>query len=165
MGVAAVIEYYAFDAGRYCKEQARLVCKAFNRIGVRAWMQDITGWTKPATQQPEQPPKTIAPSHEAAQLAMMYYSNRSLDWYKATFCELLDLRDKVGTDRVIAQFSTRYNQQHTGATGLWLKWLEANYPQIYAHLHQSPQRHLSSSTTAVQPRVTNRFALHNQLVV
>ncbi|MEH2233902.1 MAG: hypothetical protein V7K71_30455 [Nostoc sp.] len=49
MGVAAVIEYYAFDAGRYCKQQARLVCKAFNRIGVRAWMQDIMGWTKPAT--------------------------------------------------------------------------------------------------------------------
>lgn len=55
MGVAAVIEYYAFDAGRYCKQQARLVCKAFNRIGVRAWMQDIMGWTKPATQLQEQP--------------------------------------------------------------------------------------------------------------
>ncbi|MBD2730229.1 hypothetical protein H6G96_28915 [Nostoc sp. FACHB-892] len=55
MGVAAVIEYYAFDAGRYCKQQARLVCKAFNRIGVRAWMQDIMGWTKPATQPQEQP--------------------------------------------------------------------------------------------------------------
>jgi hypothetical protein len=54
MGVAAVIEYYAFDAGRYCKQQARLVCKAFNRIGVRAWMQDIMGWTKPATQPQEQ---------------------------------------------------------------------------------------------------------------
>ncbi|NDJ25911.1 hypothetical protein GS682_30865 [Nostoc sp. B(2019)] len=48
IGVAAIIEYYAFDAGRYCKQQARLVCKALNRIGVRAWMQDITGWTKPA---------------------------------------------------------------------------------------------------------------------
>ncbi|WP_242062395.1 phage antirepressor KilAC domain-containing protein [Nostoc punctiforme] len=71
MGVAAVIEYYAFDAGRYCKQQARLVCKAFNRIGVRAWMQDITGWAKPATQQPEQPPKSIAASHEAAQLALL----------------------------------------------------------------------------------------------
>jgi hypothetical protein len=71
MGVAAVIEYYAFDAGRYCKQQARLVCKAFNRIGVRAWMQDITGWAKSATQQPEQPPKGIAPSHEAAQLALL----------------------------------------------------------------------------------------------
>ncbi|MFN6497949.1 MAG: KilA-N domain-containing protein [Nostoc sp. DedQUE01] len=79
MGVAAVIEYYAFDAGRYCKQQARLVCKAFNRIGVRAWMQDITGWTNPAAQQPEQPPKGIAPSHEAAQLAMMLGEFAGLD--------------------------------------------------------------------------------------
>ncbi|MFN6569896.1 hypothetical protein [Dendronalium sp. ChiSLP03b] len=63
MGVAAVIEYYAFDAGRYCKQQARLVCKAFNRIGVRAWMQDIMGWTKPTTQ-PQQPPAPALPPVE-----------------------------------------------------------------------------------------------------
>ncbi|AUB43471.1 hypothetical protein COO91_09652 (plasmid) [Nostoc flagelliforme CCNUN1] len=64
MGVAAVIEYYAFDAGRYCKQQARLVCKAFNRIGVRAWMQDIMGWTKPATQAQEQPTTPALPPVE-----------------------------------------------------------------------------------------------------
>lgn len=64
MGVAAVIEYYAFDAGRYCKQQARLVCKAFNRIGVRAWMQDIMGWTKPATQAQEQPSTPALPPVE-----------------------------------------------------------------------------------------------------
>ncbi|MCC5633268.1 hypothetical protein LC613_37935 [Nostoc sphaeroides CHAB 2801] len=64
MGVAAVIEYYAFDAGRYCKQQARLVCKAFNRIGVRAWMQDIMGWTKPTTQPQEQPSTPALPPVE-----------------------------------------------------------------------------------------------------
>ncbi|WP_375507101.1 hypothetical protein [uncultured Nostoc sp.] len=64
MGVAAVIEYYAFDAGRHCKQQARLVCKAFNRIGVRAWMQDIMGWTKPATQPQEQPSTPALPPVE-----------------------------------------------------------------------------------------------------
>ncbi|MHC5821584.1 MAG: hypothetical protein ACYT04_38375 [Nostoc sp.] len=64
MGVAAVIEYYAFDAGRYCKQQARLVCKAFNRIGVRAWMQEIMGWTKPATQPQEQPSTPALPPVE-----------------------------------------------------------------------------------------------------
>jgi hypothetical protein len=46
--LAIILEYYAFDAGRYCNPQARLVCRSFNAIGVRAWMQDITGWTKPA---------------------------------------------------------------------------------------------------------------------
>ncbi|MFN6538844.1 MAG: hypothetical protein RM021_021160 [Nostoc sp. EkiNYC01] len=65
-----------------------------------------------------------------------YYSNRSVEWHKATFCELLDLGDKVGIDRAIAQFSTRYDQQHTGATDGWLNWLQINYPQMYAHLHQ-----------------------------
>ncbi|MEJ6484849.1 hypothetical protein N0Y54_26620 [Nostoc punctiforme UO1] len=45
----------------YCKQQARLVCKAFNRIGVRTWMQDIMGWTKPATQPQEQPPTPALP--------------------------------------------------------------------------------------------------------
>lgn len=64
MGVAAVIEYYAFDAGRYCKQQARLVCKAFNRIGVRAWMQEIMGWTKPTTQPQEQPSTPALPPVE-----------------------------------------------------------------------------------------------------
>ena len=48
--VAVILEYYAFDAGRYRKEQAALVCRAFLRIGIRAWMQDITGYKKPETQ-------------------------------------------------------------------------------------------------------------------
>jgi hypothetical protein len=57
IGLAAILEYYAYDAGRYCKKQARLVCKAFNRIGIRAWMQDIKGWSKPNQHnQPEQSP-------------------------------------------------------------------------------------------------------------
>jgi hypothetical protein len=66
-----------------------------------------------------------------------YYSNRSLDWHKATFCELLDLADRIGKDHALAQFTTRYDQQDKGATDKWLEWLETNYPQIYAHLHQS----------------------------
>lgn len=64
MAVAAILEYYAFDAGRYCKQQARLVCKAFNRVGVRAWMQEITGWIKTPMQQPEQTPTPALPPVE-----------------------------------------------------------------------------------------------------
>ncbi|WP_341531678.1 hypothetical protein WKK05_38855 (plasmid) [Nostoc sp. UHCC 0302] len=48
---AIVLEYYAYDAGRYCTKQARLVCRSFNTIGIRAWIQDKLGWTKPAAQQ------------------------------------------------------------------------------------------------------------------
>ncbi|BAY42028.1 hypothetical protein NIES2111_64240 (plasmid) [Nostoc sp. NIES-2111] len=65
-----------------------------------------------------------------------YYSNRSLDWHKGTFNELLDLADRVGQENAIAQFTTRYDQQHTGATANWLNWLEANHPQMYSYLHQ-----------------------------
>lgn len=65
-----------------------------------------------------------------------YFSNRSLDWHKATFCELLDLADRIGTDHALAQFTTRYDQQHTGATDKWLEWLKLTHPKIYAHLHQ-----------------------------
>ena len=39
-----IIEYYAFDAGRHCKEQARLVYRAFAAIGFRTWIQSELGW-------------------------------------------------------------------------------------------------------------------------
>ncbi|MEG4406404.1 hypothetical protein [Microcoleus sp. MON2_D5] len=42
-----IIEYYAFDAGRYCTEQARLVYRTFAAIGFRIWVQSELGW-KPA---------------------------------------------------------------------------------------------------------------------
>ncbi|AUB43374.1 DNA-damage-inducible protein D (plasmid) [Nostoc flagelliforme CCNUN1] len=47
--IAIILEYYAYDAGRYCTLQARLVCRSFNTIGIRAWIQDKLGWTKPVT--------------------------------------------------------------------------------------------------------------------
>ncbi|MFN6498723.1 MAG: hypothetical protein RMX65_017220 [Nostoc sp. DedQUE01] len=64
-----------------------------------------------------------------------YYSNRSLEWHKATFCELLDLGDKVGIESAIASFSIRYDQQRTGATHKWLDWLKLTQPTMYAYLH------------------------------
>ncbi|MCC5618870.1 hypothetical protein LC605_28060 [Nostoc sp. CHAB 5836] len=49
IAIAIILEYYAYDAGRYCTLQARLVCRSFNTIGIRAWIQDKLGWTKPAS--------------------------------------------------------------------------------------------------------------------
>ncbi|MCC5639771.1 hypothetical protein LC593_28885 [Nostoc sp. CHAB 5844] len=49
IAIAIILEYYAFDAGRYCSAQARLVCRSFNTIGIRAWIQEKLGWTKPTT--------------------------------------------------------------------------------------------------------------------
>ncbi|MBD2536636.1 hypothetical protein H6G97_48255 [Nostoc flagelliforme FACHB-838] len=49
VAIAIILEYYAYEAGRYCTKQARLVCRSFNTIGIRAWIQDLLGWTKPTS--------------------------------------------------------------------------------------------------------------------
>ena len=64
LAVAAILHYYGFEAGKRCTQQARLACEAFESIGVRAWMQDIMGWTKPATQPQEQPSTPALPPVE-----------------------------------------------------------------------------------------------------
>jgi putative hemolysin len=48
--ISIILEYYAFDAGRYCTEQARLACKAFMSIGIRTWMQQIKGWQQTSSE-------------------------------------------------------------------------------------------------------------------
>ncbi|BBD70081.1 hypothetical protein NIES4072_64610 [Nostoc commune NIES-4072] len=49
VAIAIILEYYAYEAGRYCTKQARLICRSFNTIGIRAWIQNKLGWTKPAS--------------------------------------------------------------------------------------------------------------------
>ena len=44
--VALIIEYYAFEAGRYCTKQAKLVFRAFATVGFRVWAQQQLGWQK-----------------------------------------------------------------------------------------------------------------------
>ncbi len=47
--VASIIEYYAFEAGRYCTEQAKLVFRSFAAIGFRVWAQQQLGWQEKST--------------------------------------------------------------------------------------------------------------------
>jgi hypothetical protein len=47
-----IIEYYAMDAGRYCKPQAKAVYRAFSAIGLRSWVQSELGW-KPQKREPQ----------------------------------------------------------------------------------------------------------------
>ncbi len=42
--VASIIEYYTFEAGRYCTKQAKLVFRAFATVGFRVWTQQQLGW-------------------------------------------------------------------------------------------------------------------------
>ncbi len=49
LAVATILHYYAYEAGKRCTAQAKLVCEAFESIGVRTWMRNITGWNKPVS--------------------------------------------------------------------------------------------------------------------
>jgi hypothetical protein len=68
IAVGIILNYYAYLAGRYCTQQARLVCEAFGTIGVRAWIQDALGWTRPSQQnntpQSQQPTAPFLPPVE-----------------------------------------------------------------------------------------------------
>ncbi|MCC5659189.1 hypothetical protein LC608_19835 [Nostoc sp. XA010] len=64
VAVATILHYYGYEAGKRCTAQAKLACEAFESIGVRAWIQDLLGWTKPATQPPVQPPAPALPPVE-----------------------------------------------------------------------------------------------------
>ncbi|MCH2232381.1 MAG: hypothetical protein MK105_18745 [Crocinitomicaceae bacterium] len=39
VALSVILEFYSFDAGARCTQQARLVYKAFASIGIRAWLQ------------------------------------------------------------------------------------------------------------------------------
>jgi hypothetical protein len=47
IALSSIIEYYAFEAGRYCTEQALRIYRMFAAIGVRAWIQSELGWKPP----------------------------------------------------------------------------------------------------------------------
>ena len=47
IALSTIIEYYAFEAGRYCTEQALRIYRMFAAIGVRAWIQSELGWKPP----------------------------------------------------------------------------------------------------------------------
>ncbi len=39
VALSLILEFYSFDAGARCTEQARLVYKAFASVGIRTWLQ------------------------------------------------------------------------------------------------------------------------------
>ncbi len=58
--IAIILDYYAYEARRYCTLQARLVCKSFNVIGIRVWIQDLLGWAKTPSPNPAPQPISLA---------------------------------------------------------------------------------------------------------
>ena len=85
IAIAIILEYYGYDAGRYCTEQARKCCRAFRAIGVRHWMQQIVGWTQQSSQ--TQANSISTAFKEAVKLAATINRTSTLD--KATRLHLI----------------------------------------------------------------------------
>lgn len=49
LAIASILEYYAFEAGRYCSDNAKIVYRAFARMGIRTWMQRLVNWQPQGT--------------------------------------------------------------------------------------------------------------------
>ncbi|MGF2037247.1 MAG: hypothetical protein RMZ43_018325 [Nostoc sp. CmiVER01] len=117
------------------QEKIPTVLKSIGNLeSSKAGLEELMGYWS----QVFQPETTSSPTKQEKldeKQPIGYFANRSLDWHKATFCELLDLGDRQGAEQAIASFRTRYDQESTGATDGWLNWLSLNYPQIYAHLY------------------------------
>jgi hypothetical protein len=78
IAIASIAHYYAYEAGRYCTSQAKLVCKAFTAIGIRAWMQQVAGWSTPNSHAPKTPSLSPSPQ-DIAQLYDLILGNTNLD--------------------------------------------------------------------------------------
>lgn len=51
--LALILEYYAYETQeRYRSQQAKLCCRAFNSIGIRAWVHQSIGWEPQAIDSP-----------------------------------------------------------------------------------------------------------------
>jgi hypothetical protein len=116
MAIGIILHYYAYEAGRYCSEQALLVCEAFGTIGVRAWMQDVLGWTKP-TQQPEQPPIPALPPVEQ-RLKTLVEAMKTLA--ELTGGRLNPYMEQQMNDYATNLFADHNRQSLTGTQEKWL---------------------------------------------
>ena len=61
LALAVILEYYAFDVGKRCTEQAKQCFSVFAAIGIRAWMQDLKGYVKPSSHPTPKPQPQTKP--------------------------------------------------------------------------------------------------------
>ncbi|YAF99003.1 MAG: hypothetical protein AB3A66_28825 (plasmid) [Nodularia sp. CChRGM 3473] len=121
IAIGIILHYYGYEAGRYCTQQAKLVCQAFGTIGVRAWMQDALGWTKPTqqnqTQQPEQTPTLVLPPVEQ-RLKTLVEAMKTLA--ELTGGRLNPYMEQQMTDYAVNLFADHNRKALTGTEEKWL---------------------------------------------
>ncbi len=121
MAIGIILHYYAYEAGRYCTKQAKLVCQAFGTIGVRAWMQDALGWSKTPQNNPNfqssQPPAPALPPVEQ-RLKTLVEAMKTLA--QLTGGRLNPYIEQQITDYAANLFAEHNRQTLTGTQEKWL---------------------------------------------
>lgn len=56
-----IVEYYAFDAGKRCKEKAKDVYRILGKVGIRVFSLSVTGHNLEVKETVKQEPKVISP--------------------------------------------------------------------------------------------------------
>jgi hypothetical protein len=88
VAITTILEYYTFDAGARCTEQAKRVYKLVANVGLRVVMQKAVNW------QPTEEPKKTKSKLEIDLMIADYLKNlfklqvalsHDLDWYSKTF--------------------------------------------------------------------------------
>jgi hypothetical protein len=88
IAIATILEYYTFDAGARCTEQAKKVLRFASRIGLRVVMQKAVNW------QPAEQPKKVKSKLEQDLMMAAYLQKlfelqvalaHDLNWYSKAF--------------------------------------------------------------------------------
>lgn len=60
--ITLIVEYYTFDAGRYCTDTAKAFYRSMASVGIRSLFRQATGWTQQTPPAPQPQQKLFGPS-------------------------------------------------------------------------------------------------------
>ena len=118
LAMAIIASYYAFDADKYCTEDAKLFCQAFIAVGIRSWGQQVLGWKSPDEEFKTQVLNSLALiTTELATLKPM-----AEEFYKINRA-LIDLKELKPLLEQISEELKRNPNQKTDKLANWLNTL------------------------------------------
>lgn len=126
IALSIIADYYAFEAGAYCKEEAKLACRVFAAVGVRSWAQKVLGWKAP-TVNVDSSALILAKLEEV--LCRLDVQEQELKLFRPAYDELQqlnksfdELRNLKSLLEDIAKVIDKPNQKTNTIRG-WLKFL------------------------------------------